>query len=230
MLPRFHCTMRFLYCSVPVIYYFASSSLPHLFLLYHQPSVNQGIPQHFLFSMPLSIPSLPLHESLHPTSVWGTGVDRELAFSQANYAGLCACPVLKRTREARASPLHQPHHHWLDSGLGSKYARERMAWPGPYAFNTGADVKRRPWTLTPLIPSLCPSSRPYYPSSCLWIASWTSLMEGNWHAHMVWWMIFISNGLQHMLKRPWQRSELPADDAKIKSRLLGHAIINKPTK
>lgn len=109
-----------------------------------------------LFFFPLSIPSLPLHVSLHPTSVWGAGVDSKLACCQAYYAGLCSCTVLERTREASASPLHHPHQHWLDSGLGSMHAHERMARPGPYAFNTGTDVKHRPWALTPLIPSLCP--------------------------------------------------------------------------
>lgn len=164
------------------------------------------------------------------TSAWRTGVDKELASCQTNYATLCVCPALKRTREANASPLHHPDHHWLDSGLRLKCVWERMAWPSPYAFNAGADVKRRPWTLTPLILSLCPSSRPYYHSSCSQIAGWTSLMEGNWQARMARSMSFTSNGLRHMSKRTWRRRELAVDDAKIKSRLLGHGIINKPTK
>lgn len=102
-------------------------------------------------------PSLPLHVSLHPTSVWGAGVDSKLACCQAYYAGLCGCTVLERTREAKAGPLHHPHQHWLGSGRESVHAHERLARPGPYAFNTGTDVEHRPWALPPLISSLCPT-------------------------------------------------------------------------
>lgn len=174
--------MRFSFPSVPIIYYFTPPSVLFLLHLFTFTPLWLGATPNI--SMPLSDPPLPLHVSRYPTSVWGTGVDRELASCQANYATLCVCPALRRTREANASPLHHPYHHWLDPGLGLKCAREWMAWPGPYAFNAGADVKRRPWALTPLILSLCPSSRPYYRSSCSQIAGWTSLMEGNWHAQM----------------------------------------------
>lgn len=123
----------------------------------------QATPYSFLFyfynSIPLSIPSLPLHVSLHPTSVWGAGVDSELASCQAFYTELCSCTVLEKTREASESPLHHLHQQWLDSEVGSLHAHERMAWSGPYAFDTGADVKHRPWALTPCIPSLCPPHR-----------------------------------------------------------------------
>lgn len=104
---------------------------------------------------PLHPPHSP-RMSLYPTSVWGAGVDSKLAYCQAYYAGLCGCTVLERTREAKAGPLHHPHQHWLGSGRGSVHAHERLARPGPYAFNTGTDVERRPWALTPLITSFCP--------------------------------------------------------------------------
>lgn len=94
--------------------------------------------------------------SHHPTSVWGLDVDSELACCQAYYAGLCRCTGLERTREAKAGPLYHPHQDWLGSGRGSMHAHERLAWPGPYAFNTGTDVEHRPWAFTPLVPFLCP--------------------------------------------------------------------------
>jgi len=143
------------------------SFLLHLSLFSLQPSVTPKLLQATVFSfpsfslflphsIPISIPSLPLHVSLHPTSVWGAGVDSELACCQAYFAGLCSCTGLERTREAKAGPLHHPHQDWLGSERGSVHAHERLAWPGPYAFNTGTDVEHRPWALTPLVPFLCP--------------------------------------------------------------------------
>lgn len=99
------------------------------------------------------IPSL----SLPPASVWGPGVDSELACTQAYYARFCTCTVLEQTREARAGLLHHRHQDWLGSGWGSVRARERLAWPGPYAFNTGTDVEHGLWTPTPLASIFCPT-------------------------------------------------------------------------
>lgn len=110
-----------------------------------------------LFLFPSSVhASLPLHVSLHPNCVWGASVDSKLACCQVYYAGLCRCTMLERTREAKAGPLHHLHQDWLGSGQGSMHAYERLAWPGPYAFNTGTDVEHRPWALTRLITSCCP--------------------------------------------------------------------------
>lgn len=133
-------------------------------------SVSIFLPQSIL----LSIPLLPLHVSLHPTSVWGAGVDSKLACCQAYYAGLCGCTVLERTREANAGPLHHPHQHWLGSGRGSMNAHEWLARPGPYAFNTGTDVKHRPWTLTPLISLPLPYTLPQASHVVLGHAMWAA--------------------------------------------------------
>lgn len=78
------------------------------------------------------------------------------------------CAVLERTRVADAGPLHQPHHHWLDSGLESGCAHQRMLRPGPYAFNTGADVQHRPTISRPVpcVRRAASSIRRRHPGPC----------------------------------------------------------------
>lgn len=74
-------------------------------------------------------------------------------------------------------------HHWLDSGLGGDVCSSADGSPGPYAFNTGADVRYRPCTLhAPYNFPCCALHtasliQPYF-GGCSWTID---AIYGDWH-------------------------------------------------